>query len=107
TLVTNAGSNSKFLGVMDLDVRDGKVVDFKYSLLPVFANMLPADKEMQALIDRIRAPYKAKLEEPLAVTEGLLYRRGNFNGTFDQLICDALIEVKGADIAFSPGFRWG
>ena len=107
TLVTNAGSNSKFLGVMDLDVRDGKVVDFKYSLLPVFANMLPADKEMQALIDRIRAPYKAKLEEPLAVTEGLLYRRGNFNGTFDQLICDALIEVKGADVAFSPGFRWG
>jgi sulfur-oxidizing protein SoxB len=69
--------------------------------------MLPADTEMQALIDRIRAPYKAKLEEQLAVTDGLLYRRGNFNGTFDQLICDALMEVKGADMAFSPGFRWG
>lgn len=107
TLVTNAGSNSKFLGVMDFDVRDGKVASFKYSLLPVFANMLPADKEMQALIDKVRAPYKAKLEEKLAVTDGLLYRRGNFNGTFDQLICDALIEVKGADISFSPGFRWG
>ena len=107
TLVTNAGSNSKFLGVMDFDVRDGKVAGFKYSLLPVFSNMLPADKQMQALIDKVRAPYKAKLEEQLAVTEGLLYRRGNFNGTFDQLICDALIEVKGADISFSPGFRWG
>lgn len=107
TLVTNAGSNSKFLGVMDFDVRDGKVGGFRYSLLPVFANMLAADTEMQALIDRIRAPYKAKLEEQLAVTDGLLYRRGNFNGTFDQLICDALMEVKGADIAFSPGFRWG
>jgi sulfur-oxidizing protein SoxB len=107
TLVTNAGSNSKFLGVMDFDVRDGKVAGFRYSLLPVFANMLPADTEMQALIDRIRAPYKAKLEEQLAVTDGLLYRRGNFNGTFDQLICDALMEVKGADMAFSPGFRWG
>ncbi|MBU3724458.1 MAG: thiosulfohydrolase SoxB [Burkholderiaceae bacterium] len=107
TLVTNAGSNSKFLGVMDFDVRDGKVAGFKYSLLPVFSNMLPADRAMQGLIDKVRAPYKAKLEEPLAVTEGLLYRRGNFNGTFDQLICDALMEVKGADIAFSPGFRWG
>ena len=107
TLVTNAGSNSKFLGVMDFDVRDGKVSGFRYSLLPVFANMLAADREMQSLIDRVRAPYKAKLEEQLAITDGLLYRRGNFNGTFDQLICDALIEVKGADIAFSPGFRWG
>ncbi len=107
TLVTNAGSNSKFLGVMDFDVRGGKVAGFKYSLLPVFSNMLPADKEMQSFINKVRAPYKAKLEEKLAVTDGLLYRRGNFNGTFDQLICDALIEVKSAQISFSPGFRWG
>ena len=106
-LVTNAGSNSKFLGVMDFDVRGGKVTGYKYSLLPVFSKMLPADRDMQALIDKVRAPYKAKLEEKLAITDGLLYRRGNFNGTFDQLICDALMEVKGADIAFSPGFRWG
>jgi len=75
--------------------------------LPVFSKMLPADRDMQALIDKVRAPYKAKLEEKLAITDGLLYRRGNFNGTFDQLICDALMEVKGADVAFSPGFRWG
>ncbi|MBK8664765.1 MAG: thiosulfohydrolase SoxB [Burkholderiales bacterium] len=107
TLVTNAGSNSKFLGVLDLEVKNGKVADYRYKLLPVFANMLPADKEMDALITRIRAPYEAKLSEQLAVTEGLLYRRGNFNGTGDQLIVDALMDVQGADIAFSPGFRWG
>jgi sulfur-oxidizing protein SoxB len=107
TLVTNAGSNGKFLGVLDLEVKGGRLVDFRYRLLPVFANMLPADREMQDLIDRVRAPYKAKLEEKLAVTDGLLYRRGNFNGSFDQLILDALMEVKGAQIAFSPGFRWG
>ena len=107
TLVTNAGSNGKFLGVLDLDVRDKKVVNINYKLLPIFANYLPADKEMAALIDKVRAPYKTKLEEKLAVTEGLLYRRGNFNGTFDQLITDALINVRGAQIAFSPGFRWG
>jgi len=107
TLVTNAGSNSKFLGVLDLDVRSGKVADFRYRLLPVFSNLLPADPAMKALIDRVRGPHRARLEEPLAVTEGLLYRRGNFNGTFDQLILDALMEVKGAQIAFSPGFRWG
>jgi S-sulfosulfanyl-L-cysteine sulfohydrolase len=107
TLVTNAGSNGKFLGVLDLDVQGGKVLNVHYRLLPIFANLLPADAEMQALIDRARAPFKAKLEEPLAVTEGLLYRRGNFNGSFDQLIMDALMQVRGAQIAFSPGFRWG
>ncbi|MCW5654413.1 thiosulfohydrolase SoxB [Hydrogenophaga sp.] len=107
TLVTNAGSNSKFLGVLDFDVRDGQVRDFRYKLLPVFANLLPADAQMQAFIDGVRAPYKDRLGEKLAVTEELLYRRGNFNGSWDQLICDALMERKGAEIAFSPGVRWG
>jgi sulfur-oxidizing protein SoxB len=107
TIVTNAGSNSKFLGVIDFEVKDRKVVDFRYKLLPVFANMLPADREMDALISKIRAPYETKLAEKLAITEGTLYRRGNFNGTGDQLLVDALMEVQGADIAFSPGFRWG
>jgi len=107
TLVTNAGSNGKFLGVLDLEVKGGRVEGFRYKLLPVFANLLPADEDMQALIARIRAPYQAKLSERLAVTEGLLYRRGNFNGTFDQVILDGLMAVKDAQIAFSPGFRWG
>jgi sulfur-oxidizing protein SoxB len=107
TLVTNAGSNGKFLGVLDLEVAGGKVADFRYRLLPVFANLLPADPEMEALIRQARAPYAAKLGEQLALTEGLLYRRGNFNGTFDQLILDGLMAEKDAAIAFSPGFRWG
>ena len=107
TLVTNAGSNGKFLGVMDFDVRDGRVADYRYRLLPVFADQLPADPEMAALINRVRQPHAAKLAEKLAVTDGLLYRRGNFNGSWDQLVCDALMDVQGAQIAFSPGFRWG
>ena len=107
TIVTNAGSNSKFLSVLDFEVKDKKVTDFRYKLLPVFANMLPADAEMDALIKKVRGPYEAKLAEKLAVTEGTLFRRGNFNGTGDQLLVDALMEVQGAEIAFSPGFRWG
>ncbi len=107
TLVTNAGCNGKFLGVMDFDVKSGRVADFRYRLLPIFANQLQPDPAMAALITRVRAPYEARLAEKLAVTDGLLYRRGNFNGSWDQLICDALIDVQGADIAFSPGFRWG
>jgi sulfur-oxidizing protein SoxB len=107
TLVTNAGSNGKFLAVFDAEVRSGKLAQWRYRLLPVFANQLPADPAMQALIDRIRAPHTARLSERLATTDGLLYRRGNFNGSWDQLICDALIETQGAQIAFSPGFRWG
>jgi len=106
-LVTNAGSNGKFLGVLDFDVKDGKIKGWKYRLLPVFANFLAADAKMDALITKIRAPYESKLNEVLAVSDDFLYRRGNFNGTWDQLILDALMEVKGADAAFSPGFRWG
>jgi sulfur-oxidizing protein SoxB len=107
TLVTNAGSNGKFLSVMDFEVKNKQVVDFRYHLLPVFANMLPADPAMDALITKIRSPYEAKLAEKLATTEGTLYRRGNFNGSGDQLLLDALMDVQGAEIAFSPGFRWG
>jgi len=100
TLVTNAGSNGKFLGVLDLEVKGGKVADFRYRLLPVFARLLPADAEMKALIAKVRAPFEAKLGERLALTEGLLYRRGNFNGTFDQLILEGLMAEKDAAIAF-------
>jgi S-sulfosulfanyl-L-cysteine sulfohydrolase len=107
TLVTNAGSNGKFLAVLDLEVKAGRVADFRYRLLPVFSALLPPDPAMAALIRKHRAPYAEKLAERLAVTEGLLYRRGNFNGTADQLILDGLMAEKDAEIAFSPGFRWG
>ena len=107
TVVTNAGSNGKFLAVLDLDLGEGKVNNYRYRLLPVFSNLLPADAAMQAYIDEVRRPFLDKLNEPLAVAESLLYRRGNFNGTFDQVICDAMREIGGAEIALSPGFRWG
>ncbi len=107
TLVINSGSNGKFLSVLDLEVKGSKIAGYKFNQLPVFSNLLPADKEMQDYIDNVRKPHLVKLNEKLAVAEDTLYRRGNFNGTFDQLICDAMLEVKGAEIAFSPGFRWG
>ena len=107
TLVTNAGSNGKFLGFMQFDVRNGKVQDWRYSLMPVFSNLLEPDQEMSNYIQEVRKPYLKTLNEELAVAEGLLYRRGNFNGTFDQIICDSLREVGGAQISLSPGFRWG
>jgi sulfur-oxidizing protein SoxB len=102
TLVTNAGSNGKFLGVMDFEVKGNRVTSYKYRLLPVFSNLLPADPGMTKLIKDVRAPYEDKLNEKLAVSDDFLYRRGNFNGTWDQLMA-----VKGADASFSPGFRWG
>ncbi len=107
TLVINSGSNGKFLSVLDLEVKGGKVNDYRFKMLPIFSNLIKADAQMTAHINKVRAPYKAKLEEKLAITDSLLYRRGNFNGTFDQLILNAQIEVQGADMAFSPGFRWG
>jgi sulfur-oxidizing protein SoxB len=107
TLVTNAGSNGKFLAVLDLDVGRSGMRDYHYALLPVFSNVLPADAAMSALIEEQRAPHAATLSEKLAQTEGLLYRRGNFNGTLDQVILDALMATTGCEIALSPGFRWG
>ena len=107
TLVTNAGSNGKFVAVLDLEVKAGKVADYRYRLLPVLANCLKADTDMLKLIEKVRAPYAKVLSEPLAVCDELLYRRGNFNGTFDQMICNALMQELDAPIAFSPGFRWG
>lgn len=107
TVVTNAGTNGKYVAVVDLDVGAGGIRDFRYRLLPVFSNLIEPDAEMAAAIEKLRAPYADKLAEKLAVTDELLYRRGNFAGTMDQVICDAMREVLGADIAFSPGFRWG
>ena len=107
TLVTNAGSNGKFLAVLDLQVGGTGVTGYRYRLLPVFSNLLKEDRDMATYIAQVRQPYSEKLQQRLATTEGLLYRRGNFNGTWDQLILDAMLAVKGADLGFSPGFRWG
>ena len=107
TLVTNAGSNGKFLGVLDLKFGQNGIESYQYRLLPVFSDRLRADPEMAQLITNIRAPYLDTLTEPLATASSLLYRRGNFNGTFDQVICDALRSVNDSQISLSPGFRWG
>jgi len=107
TIVANSGCNGKFLSVLDLQVTAAGVADYRYRLLPVFSNLLAPDAEMSALISRTRKPFEARLQEPLATTEGLLFRRGNFNGSWDQLILDAIMAERGAEIGFSPGFRWG
>ncbi len=107
TLVTNAGSAGKFLGVLDLELAKGRVKRASYQLLPIFANLLKPDPAMQALIDRVSKPHADAFAEKIATAGDLLYRRGNFNGTMDQLICDALRHELDAEIALSPGFRWG
>src|SRR5262249_45816796 len=107
TLVTNAGSNGKFLGVFDLELAKGKVKDVRYRLFPVFSELLKPDLEMQALIDKMHAPYATAYGEKITTAGRLLYRRGNFDGTMDRLICDALRSELDAEIALSPGFRWG
>src|SRR5579884_647283 len=107
TLVTNAGSTGKFLAVLDLDLGKGSVKGIRYRLLPVYSGLLPPDPAMQALIRRLRDPHRARFDETLAVAGDLLYRRGNFNAPMDQLICDALREELDAEVALSPGFRWG
>jgi len=107
TLVSNAGSSGKFLAVVDLELGKGSVTGVRYHLLPVYADLLKPDPAMQAFIEQVRKPYASKLDVKLSTAGDLLYRRGNFNGTMDQLMCDALRHELGTDLAFSPGFRWG
>jgi len=107
TYVCNAGSNGKFLNVLDLDIQNGKIKDFKFTLLPIFSDLIEEDKTMKDYITKVQAPFKKQLTRHIATTDDTLYRRGNFNGSWDQIICDALRDVKGADISLSPGFRWG
>ena len=106
TLLVASGSNGKFLSRIDLNVDKG-IKDFKYRLIPIFSDVISQDKEMRTLIEEERKPFISVLKEEIGETESLLYRRGNFNGTWDDLICNAIIEERGADIALSPGFRWG
>jgi sulfur-oxidizing protein SoxB len=107
TLLVASGSHGKFLSRLDLDVQGGAVKGFRYKLIPLFADAIAPDAEMAAAIARARAPFAAELAREVGHTESLLYRRGNFAGTFDDLICDALIAERDAEIALSPGFRWG
>jgi len=107
TVLIASGSHGKFVSRLDLDVQNGQMLGFRHKLIPVFADVIAPDPEMTALIDGHRAPFKAELDEVLGTTDSLLYRRGNFNGTWDDLICNALIEEREAEIALSPGFRWG
>ena len=102
-----SGSHGKFVSRLDLDVRDGEVKGVNHKLIPIFSDVIAPDPEMASLIETERAPYEAELTEVIGQTESLLFRRGNFNGTWDDLICDALLEEREADIALSPGFRWG
>ena len=107
TYLIASGSHGKFVTRLDLDVRNGEMKGINHRLIPIFTDVIAPDPEMTALVDTQRAPYKAELNEVVGKTDSLLYRRGNFNGTWDDLICDALISEREADIALSPGFRWG
>ncbi|MFA8387767.1 MAG: thiosulfohydrolase SoxB [Pelagibaca sp.] len=107
TILIASGSNGKFVSRVDLDIQNGRMMGFRHKLIPIFSDVITPDPEMSALIDEQRAPFKAELEEVIGQTDSLLYRRGNFNGTWDDLICDALLSEREADIAMSPGVRWG
>ncbi|WP_424990021.1 thiosulfohydrolase SoxB [Fluviibacterium sp. S390] len=107
TIIVASGSNGKFVSRVDLDVRDGRMMGFRHKLIPIFSDVITPDAEMASVIDAQRAPFESQLSEVLGQTDSLLYRRGNFNGTWDDLICDALIEEREADISMSPGVRWG
>jgi len=107
TLLIATGSHGKFLGRLDLEIKNKKIVNYNYKLMPIFSDVITPDPEIAAVVDKIRAPHADKLNTVLGKTESLLYRRGNLNGTFDDLICQAMIEERDAEIALSPGFRWG
>ena len=107
TIIVPSGSNGKFVSRIDLDIRDGRMMGYRTKLIPIFSDVITPDPDMTALIDAQRAPYVDEMAEVIGQTDSLLFRRGNFNGTWDDLICDALLSERDAEIALSPGVRWG
>ena len=107
TIIIASGSNGKFVSRVDLDIRDGRMMGYKTKLIPLFSDVIAPDADVASVIDAQRAPYEAEMAEVIGQTDSLLYRRGNFNGSWDDLICDALISERDAEIALSPGVRWG
>ena len=107
TLLLSSGSHGKYLGRIDLKVEKGKVVDFSSNLIPIFSDIIKPDPEMSALINNIRAPYENECNRIIGQSETLLYRRGNFGGSWDKVICDAIMQERDTEISLSPGFRWG
>src|SRR5690606_35983499 len=107
TLLIASGCHGKFVSRLDLDVQNGEVKDYRYRLIPVFSDAIASEPQMAAAIQKIRAPHEKMLGERIGRADTLLYRRGNFNGTLDDVICDALLAERDAEIALSPGFRWG
>ena len=107
TIIVPSGSNGKFVSRVDLDIRNGRMMGYRTKLIPIFSDVIDSDKDVAALISEQRAPYTTEMSEVIGQTDGLLYRRGNFNGTWDNLICDALLSERDAEIALSPGVRWG
>ena len=107
TIIVPSGSNGKFVSRVDLDIRDGQMMGYRTKLIPIFSDVIAPDPEVSTLIDAQREPYEAAMGEVIGKTDSTLYRRGNFNGTWDDVICDALISERDAEIALSPGVRWG
>ena len=107
TLLLSSGSHGKYLGRVDLKVEGGRVVDAASTLIPVFADVIKPDDEMSTHIDELRTPYEAECNRVIGKAGSLLYRRGNFNGSWDDVICDAIRAERDVEIALSPGFRWG
>ena len=106
-IILPSGSNGKFVSRVDLDIRDGQMMGYRTKLIPIFSDVIEPDTEVAALIDEQRAPYESEMSEVIGQTDSLLYRRGNFNGAWDDVICDALLSERDAEIALSPGVRWG
>ncbi|OYZ86248.1 MAG: thiosulfohydrolase SoxB, partial [Xanthobacter sp. 17-67-6] len=107
TVLIATGSHGKFLSRLDLDVSDKKVTGYRFQLIPVFSDAIAPDPEMAKLVAEIRAPFEKDLSREIGRAESVLYRRGNFNGTLDDMICDAMLQERDVEIALSPGFRWG
>lgn len=107
TIIVPSGSNGKFVSRVDLDIRDGRMMGYRTKLIPIFSDIITPDADVAAAIDAERAPFEAEMAEVIGQTDSLLFRRGNFNGTWDDLICDALLSERDAEIALSPGVRWG
>jgi len=105
--VVEPGAFGSFVGNLELQIENGKVVSDRYELLEVDSSKYPASKEMDKLIASHEGPYLKDIQEVVGYSTLPLYRYFVIENTIDTLILDAINwQVTDVDIVLSNGFRF-
>ncbi|GAB3319135.1 bifunctional UDP-sugar hydrolase/5'-nucleotidase [Hymenobacter humi] len=107
TWIVQALSDAAVLGQLTVRVQAGRITKVEGVAPTLWATEYPADPAVARLVDSLRAPHRARLEEVIATATGRIGRHYKSASPFDQLAGELLREATGAELAFLPGVGYG